>query len=194
MPPRKLRLTLTVDAPADVSDERLEALVNRVIARHLPDEFAAQADHHRIPRVRLSIHTVGRQTRLDDLEEFDVASQVRALPTLVLREIFEMKTKGDPWVELSSTVVNFLVRKVPLPDYAPEPEKGLSPVGEINGHDLADLVLDTGRLTEFDDLEDYILSLASYDAVDRYRSARQADSMLVEEPALTSGSHSSPSP
>lgn len=98
-------------------------------------------------------------------------------------------------VHLNDDIAFHLIKTIPLPEHAPDPDNGRHPVIKISRRDLANLLVASNRVDEFPESRDALLSLAETDIVDRYRADTARTIMDDYDPPLTTNDGpSSPTP
>lgn len=157
-----------------------------------PDRIGAA----RLPTVTVAVYLRmikedSDQASVVDSKMWNATEVFSKLPTEVLREFLESPSDLQ---DLPHLLTHFLVSEISLPGFRLDIENCRYPEGDIEKHQIFNLILETGRVEEFDDLQEVILENGHRDSVDRFTSMRAEGLMLEHEPNLQAPSTGSPSP
>lgn len=129
-------------------------------------------------------------------QALDAGALIASLETEILIDLVEDVIKPEPTrpaPNLEPWLADLLVARTTLREEGCDPSTWWMANVRLNAHELADFLLDSGRVDEVPSCRERVLETASRDALDRFHARDREALMLDQEPTLTTG-HNPASP
>lgn len=123
----------------------------------------------------------------------DGAPVIQRLPKAILDEILDDEPRHGNDVVLS-TQNGYELLKTRDPEFEPPSMPNTYVDVQVDQQQVANMILQTGRASEFPDRKDRIMELANRDLVDMIQARKASEKMLESEPSMKADPTTNPSP